>query len=132
MTRREKFSEMMLDMAINANVFAVKNEKPCLCDRLSSCCDCEISGSSATCEEAFAEWLNEEYVEPPVDWSKVPIDTPILVKNYKNDPWMKKHFAGVCECGGIYSWKYSGTSWTSGRTEVWNFAKLATPEDLEG
>ena len=132
MTNKEKYSEMMLDMAINENVFAVKNEKPCLCDKLNNCCYCEISGSSATCEEAFAEWLNAEYVEPPVDWSKVPIDTPILVRDYENQEWKKRHFAGLNPGGKVMGWEEGTTSWTSNARVRWIFAKLATPEELEG
>lgn len=132
MTNKEKYAEMMLDMAINENVFAVKNEKPCLCDKLDNCCCCEISGSSATCEEVFTEWLNAEYVEPPVDWSKVQIDTPILVRDSEEEKWKKRHFAGIDKDGSVMAWDYGGTSWSSDGALMWDFAKLATPEDLEG
>ena len=28
-----------------------------------------------------------------IDWSKVEVDTPILVKNYEDEPWIKRYFA---------------------------------------
>lgn len=43
------------------------------------------------------EWLNSEYVEPEVDWSKVPIDTPILVRVSEDEEWDKRYFAGFNE-----------------------------------
>ena len=31
--------------------------------------------------------------EPEVDWSKVEVDTPILVRNTDNEEWNKRYFA---------------------------------------
>lgn len=41
-----------------------------------------------TCAKMFAFWLEEEYIEPPkpkVDWSKVPVDTLVHVRDDEND-----------------------------------------------
>ena len=38
-------------------------------------------------------WLLEEYKEPEVNWSKVEVDTPILVRDNKNTEWIRRHFA---------------------------------------
>ena len=63
--------------------------------------------------------------EPEIDWSKVAVDTPILVKNFKNRKWLKRYFAKF-ESGIVYAWADSGTSWSSnGDIVEWNFAKLA-------
>ena len=130
MTNKEKYAEMMLDMVIREGIFAVNNGTPCLCRGLD-CQQCKLN-SCADCKEQVIEWLNEEYVESPVDWSKVPIDTPILVRDYENQEWKKRHFAGLNPGGKVMGWEEGTTSWTSNARVRWIFAKLATPEELEG
>lgn len=58
-----------------------------------------------------------------VDWSKVPVDTKILVRNYKENKWKKRHFAKY-EDGKIYAWYNGYTSFTVEETTQWNCAKL--------
>ena len=76
-------------------------------------------------------WLMEEYKEPKTDWSKVEVDTPILVRDYEDIEWAKKYFAKY-EDGKIYAWDSGRTSWTaynnSSVTE-WKYAKLAEGEE---
>ena len=70
-------------------------------------------------------WLMEDYKEPEVDWSKVEVDTPILVRDYESQEWGARHFAKY-EDGVIYVWDGGSTSWTSkGNVTEWKFAKLA-------
>ena len=41
-----------------------------------------------TCTKMFTFWLEEEYIEPPkpkVNWSKVPVDTLVQVRDDEND-----------------------------------------------
>lgn len=61
-----------------------------------------------------------------VDWSKVKVDTPILVSN-DNKEWIKRYFARY-EGGNVYGWLNGKTSWTA-ICELsighWNYAKLA-------
>ncbi len=131
MTNKEKYAEMMLDMAINAEMFAVKNGEPCLCNSVVNFSECEFD-SCADCSERLIEWLKKEYIEPPVDWSKVPIDAPILVRDREKEKWKKRYFAGINKYGGIMAWEFGNTSWTSDGKSSWKFAKLATQKDLEG
>lgn len=62
-----------------------------------------------------------------VDWSKVEIDTPILVKDDYDDKWEKAYFAKY-EDEMIYAWNNGRTSF-SARSEddtfIWDCAKLA-------
>ena len=77
-------------------------------------------------------WLLEEYEEPEVDWSKVEVDTPILVRDNENVVWMRRHFAKY-ENGNVYAWRDALTSWTASHDDDmtwWKYAKLA--EDEEG
>ena len=76
-----------------------------------------------------ALWLDEEYQEPEVDWSKIKVDTPILVKNCEDDNWNKRYFAKVVG-EKIVTFMDGQTSWTSDGSVIdWKYAKL--PEDTE-
>lgn len=75
-------------------------------------------------------WLLEEYEEPEVDWSKVEVDTPILVREFVNEEWKKKYFAEYRD-GEVYAWDYGQTSWTAeGNMMAWKYAKLAESEEV--
>ena len=68
-------------------------------------------------------WLLEDYEEPEVDWSKVEVDTPILVKEYEHTNWVRRHFVKY-EDGAIYAWNDGRTSWTEDDVTAWPYAKL--------
>lgn len=72
-------------------------------------------------------WLLEDYEEPETDWSKVEVDTPILVKYSESAKWKKRHFAKY-ENGLVYAWNNGETSWTTVAMTDWNYAKLAEDE----
>ena len=62
-----------------------------------------------------------------VDWSKVAVDTPILVRDYETSTWEKRYFASF-ENGKVHAWNGGTTSWTSEgykNTMSWQYAKLA-------
>lgn len=62
-----------------------------------------------------------------VDWSKVPVDTPIYVREYESHAWEKRHFA-LFKNGKVYSWLSGVTSWTAENKDYvfsWRYAKLA-------
>ena len=69
-------------------------------------------------------WLMEEYEEPETDWSKVEVDTPILVRHRLDEEWEKRHFVKY-ENGDVYAWDHGRTSWTTGNVTYWKYAKLA-------
>ena len=76
-------------------------------------------------------WLLEEYEEPEepeVDWSKVEVDTPILVRVSEDVKWIKRYFAKY-ENGLVYAWNGGGTSWTVYNMSAWKYAKLAESEE---
>ena len=72
-------------------------------------------------------WLMEEYEEPEVDWSKIKVDTPLLVRNYINGEWSKRYFAKY-EDGKVHAWLNGRTSWNETSIYAWNYAKLAESE----
>ena len=61
-----------------------------------------------------------------IDWSKVAVDTPVLVSN-DNKEWIKRYFARY-EDGNVYCWLSGKTSWTA-TCELsighWDYTKLA-------
>ena len=77
-------------------------------------------------------WLMEEYEEteePETDWSKVEVDTPILVRNPEDEDWIRRHFAKY-ENGTVYAWDGGDTSWSGGDVmTMWKYAKLAESEE---
>ena len=91
----------------------------------------EISCSDIRCGRCHTLqllWMLEEYKEPPVDWSKVEVDTPILVRQTKDGEWLRRHFAKY-EGGIVYTWKDSHTSWTGDCMTGWDYGKLAESEE---
>ena len=125
MKNREKYAEQIIDMAVNTISIAVDKEgKPCDCNAIR-CSDCTFIDGN--CRERLKEWSEQEYVEPPVDWSKVPVDTKILVRDSENETWKKRHFAKF-ENGKIFAWANGVTSFSvynSDFTKEWNQGKLA-------
>ena len=74
-------------------------------------------------------WLLEDCEEPEVDWSKVEVDTPILVRTVEGADWVKRNFAKY-EGGMVYVWNNGKTSWTANNmTTAWQYAKLAESEE---
>lgn len=86
------------------------------------------------CSKMFAFWLEEEYVEPQkVDWSKVPVDTLVMVKDFEREEWVLRYFKGIdenCEESKYMTWIAGSTSKTAyGFTEYWNYCELVEDED---
>ena len=80
---------------------------------------------------AVAKWLKYNNEEKDIDWSKVEVDTPILVKDYEDEPWVRRHFAKY-EDGLVYAWSVGRTSWTANivaHTTKYHYAKLAEDEE---
>lgn len=129
MTNKEKYAEQILDIACSGYCIALdkKTMKPISCNDNIPCEDCYFGVDvSSNCRNACKEWCESEYVEPQIDWSKVPVDTPILVRDGKDDEWMHRHFAKF-EDDYVYAWDDGQTSWSSLDTVEWAYAKL--PED---
>ena len=83
-------------------------------------------------------WLLEEYEEPKepeIDWSKVEVDTPILVRGNEDTEsatvvWLKRYFAEYKD-GLVYAWTNGRTSWNEDKMYGWNYAKLAEDEETK-
>lgn len=124
-TNREKFAEQILDIACGGSKIAVDKAtlEPIACYKLE-CKHCLFNTYSYDyCGDKTEKWANSEYVEPPVDWSKVAVDTPILVTYSGIHQWVKRHFAKY-ENGRVYAWNHGKTSWTGEMCTPWDLAKL--------
>ena len=80
-------------------------------------------------------WLLEEYEEPEVDWSKVKVDTPILVRDNEDTEsamvvWLKRYFAEYKD-GLVYAWTNGRTRRNEDKMHGWNYAKLAENEETK-
>lgn len=133
MTNKEKYGDKLIELAANAGVFVLKNGEPALYKEIKcENCDFDKLNSCKGNARVFQEWLNSEYTEPPVDWSKVAVDTPILVRDSEEEAWRKRYFAKY-EDNTVYAWKLGRTSWSTLRSDginAWKMAKLAESEDV--
>nr|DAH62311.1 MAG TPA: hypothetical protein [Caudoviricetes sp.]DAV52206.1 MAG TPA: hypothetical protein [Caudoviricetes sp.] len=90
------------------------------------------SGGTTKCTDAFVGLIPEMQLNEVlditkelgiIDWFKVPINTPILVRDSEWDAWKIAHFA-QCREGHIFVWEKGKTSYTTKRTEMFSYAKL--------
>ncbi len=88
---------------------------------------CDVFSDCTQCYLVQQLWLDEEYEEPEVDWSKVPVDTLIRVKENKTDGCLLRYFAKY-ESGKIHAWKYGCTSKTTDHTCIWEYAEIVTED----
>ena len=129
MKNYEKYADVIKKLKSNigiewCEVFA----KPKVLKSFGRTCE-EVS--CGLCNTLTTLWLLEDYEEPETDWSKVEVDTPILVKEYEESKWTKRYFAKY-EDGVVYAWNNGVTSWTANDDEcviAWSFAKLAESEE---
>lgn len=71
-------------------------------------------------------------IEPYIDWSKVPVDTKVYVKDNLNVSGKQRYFAKYVN-GKIYTWDYGRTSWSAESEDdiiSWEYVRLAKPEKL--
>lgn len=111
MLNREKYAEEILNIACEGHSIAIIDGKPRQCSG-ASCSKCDFN-SNINCRKNVNEWANSEYVEPQVDWSRVPVDTPILVRHSESCVWDRRYFAKY-KNGLVYAWKQGTTSWSAG------------------
>lgn len=140
MKNREKFRDDILSWVKNSDPycdpyceFAKKNIIP----SFTNCTNGGCGGVTCTwCRAVFAFWLDEEYEEPPkpeVDWSKIPVDTLVRVRNSKNENWTLQYFKGISDTVPNHRFE----TWDDGRTSKttdglimhWKHCELVEEED---
>lgn len=113
----EKFTRMGQKVAVKKDTNEII---PCSDIGCGGC----LFGGYDSCTKKSMAWADAEYIEPTVDWAKVPVDTPILVNNSICLDWVRNHFAKY-ENGRVYAWEGGKTSYTTDKTCYWKYAKLA-------
>lgn len=97
------------------------------CSKILACASlCEFA-KGENCGLKRMEWLSEEYID--IDWSKVEIDTLILVSNDGNT-WAYRYFAGTF-FGRLYTFPFDSKSDNERQMNLieWRFGKLIEEEE---
>ena len=115
MTNYERYKESIdLILQLGKDIAFNKNTKEIVACQEVKCKNCMFShryNELSYCNANRIKWLIEEYKESEIDWSKVPVDTPILVSD-DGKKWSRRHFSRVVN-GIPYTWMYGNTSWTA-------------------
>jgi hypothetical protein len=131
MTNYEKYKDELLKHVIAQSYIGLEIHTNKLVDCSDRCCEkCKFNANGASiCKNAceMEKWLNSEYVEEEkeeVDWSKVPIDTKVLVSDDEIN-WYRRYFAGIDACTNErLAWLDGATSWANRSTMTWKHVKL--------
>lgn len=129
MTNYEHYkSEIEKIVRLGWRIAVSKNGKPYACNELN-CNDCITDNGD--CYQTVSKWADSKYIESEeqVDWSKVPVDTPILVRDNVNHFWDKRHFAEYYD-GKVYAFINGATYWTTSDDDIyaWKYVKLSEVE----
>ena len=132
MTNKEKYVKEILDIACTGDHVAMRKSDNVIvgCKKLKCSDRAFNTHGKGCCSDEIEKWANSEYVDPPVDWSKVAVDTPILVRDREKEAWRRRYFAKY-ENGIVFAWENGLTSWSAHRSNVvgWKIAKLAESEE---
>ena len=109
MLNKEKYAKEILDIACNGDSIGMRNGVLCACNSIGNCIYCDFYGNKTICEIAIKDWANSEYKEREIDWSKVPVDIPILITY--SCYTLKRHFAKYYN-KTIYFYPDGTTSWS--------------------
>lgn len=127
MTNYERFREdieKLSRLGIEIAVEKIKN-KIDACSGIH-CGDCLFHPDD--CVNEKLQWADEEYQELEVDWSKVPVDTKIWVRDSEYEQLLPRYFAKY-ENDEVYAWCAGATSFSAGdEVTEWRYAKLAEEE----
>nr|DAG18844.1 MAG TPA: hypothetical protein [Caudoviricetes sp.] len=119
MKNKDLYKEEIFNIATTGGKVAVVNDKPVNCATIQ-CIDCDFFKSRCSCQDNCIKWMNKE----AMDWTKVSVDTKILVRDTDRSPWQPRYFASF-EGGKVYAWDGGTTSYTAdGHQVLWNQAKL--------
>lgn len=101
-------------------LFFFVSERDCLCPFLPRV------PVKSTCFEVKDQLINVGEYLGVVDWSKVAVDTPVLVRDFEGAKWEKRYFA-FFKNGRVNTWCGGTTSWSSENitgTISWRHAKV--------
>lgn len=126
MKNKEKFAKEIIEIAVTGTSVAMCNGVLRECRGLY-CSQCDFY-SDRECDEKIKEWAESEYIEYETDWSKVPVDTPVI--NSNGDRYYFSKYNNIMDV--IYVFMYGCTSWSSKNLIIaipTNACKLFREED---
>ena len=130
MKNREKFREQILEWAIAPGRDICDFRRKEVLAHFGKGCG---GISCSWCSIMLNLWLDEEYEEPKVDWSKVPVDTLVRVRDFESEEWVLRYFKGIDEesLGSKFmAWDGGSTSKTAyGDYTRWKYCELVEDED---
>lgn len=138
MKNREKYKAKIIKMILEGKTCDFMEDLvfPQYIDSKEDCEDYCQSRSCESCSKLFAFWLDEEYEKPPkpeVDWSKVPVDTLVRVREHENCVWCLRYFKGVDKSTPekkYEAWANGATSKTADDVSIhWKYCELVEDED---
>jgi hypothetical protein len=105
--------------------------------KIRNCYDSKIS--CVDCSEKNKKWIDQPYEETviEIDWSKVPVDTPVFVNNFDNSVEFRRHLKeykddGDCKFICYDDGRSSFTTTDSvNAVSYWFNCRLAREEDIE-
>jgi hypothetical protein len=132
----EYYKDELVELGIiDLGMLALVQGQPSICRCGIMCDECLFDNHNFSCYDDALNWLFSEYKEEKeekeVDWSKVKVDTPILVRDFEKAAWERRYFAGFKD-GEVYAWNGGLTSWTADDEKnvcIWKYAKLAESEE---
>lgn len=133
MKNREKYREQILEWAVapGRDICDFKR-KEVLAHFGKEGCD---GISCPWCAIMLDLWLDEEYIEPEVDWENVPVDTLVRVRNRAEDKWVLRYFKEIGDehlNGRYFTWPGGTTSKTAeGSCIGWQYCELVEEELVE-
>ena len=127
MLNKEKYAKEILDIVCSGDSIGMMNGILYPCNTIKSCKHCDFYDieTKILCTENIKKWANSEYKEREIDWSKVPVDTPIYVWNNNDNKNKKKNLERNDKINKmIIAFNNGGTSWSSVTTTRWIHAKI--------
>lgn len=109
MKNKEKFAKEIIEIAATGSSIAMCNGVLRECRGLP-CSQCEFYDGGALCDSKCKAWAESEYVEYETDWAKVPVDTPVLLKDNADN---KRYFYKTLSDGALALFLNGRTSWSS-------------------
>ena len=108
MKNKEKYAKEIIEIAATGTSVAMCNGVLRECRGLD-CSQCDFC-SDGECDEKIKEWAESEYIEYETDWSKVPVDTPVVIRGAVED---RRYFNKLLANGRLVLFQNGRTSWST-------------------
>lgn len=135
MKNREKYADKIIKIVLNGETcdFMKNVVIPLYIDGRESSENFCSTNSCEGCSKLFAFWLDGDYEVPPTDWTNVPVDTLVRVRDNESDEWVLRYFDSFEEesfrsmAGHNYRVFADGATSVTGRdyVEHWKYCELA-------